>query len=397
MSEPQKAYSCARPIRVAFLVNDHEHSGVMLDAIFANCMGRWGGRFSLIVPTTEAGPKESYLNWLESFDPDIIYSYVDLSSAAIEQVHERFYPSFLVRHELYGRTASDVHAYHPKLPIEGLKVTCVIPLATLPSVFNGSRNARFLGAAGRLRNTPFVQDSFGLFTECAGHSYFAPLNEFGSTLTLVADEDCQPRARCLPQAGDTVADVPALLDFAGSKNLITMSQLSAIAAPRLEIASRHWGNAFNIIVGDTFTDRVVYWNARSLFPKWRDREFVDLRIPSGYLADGGILDAIGRFLAKRNHVSGHSSGSTPYATIRSSSVPLAHLSAYAAALRGKMAWVQYRAETFATTDDCLPTEPELERAAFTVAENFAVGTASLWSETHASDGHVVIIDSCIIQ
>src|SRR5208282_3151779 len=107
-------------------------------------------------------------------------------------------------------------------------------------------------------------DSFGLFSECAGHSYFASLNEFGSTVMLVADDDCQPRARYLPQAGETVSDIPALLDFAATKHFITMSQLSAMAAPRLDINSRRWGKEFNIIVGDTFTDRVVYWNARSL-------------------------------------------------------------------------------------------------------------------------------------
>jgi hypothetical protein len=39
-----------RPVRVAFLIEDGEHSLLALDGIFADCYGRWGGRFSLIVP-----------------------------------------------------------------------------------------------------------------------------------------------------------------------------------------------------------------------------------------------------------------------------------------------------------------------------------------------------------
>ncbi len=99
-----KAYSRPRPVRVAFLVEDHAHSGAMLDAIFESCMGRWGGRFSLLVPSTSAGPKDNYSTWLQAFDPDIIYSYVDLDAAAIERMHERFYPGFLIKHEFYHST-----------------------------------------------------------------------------------------------------------------------------------------------------------------------------------------------------------------------------------------------------------------------------------------------------
>lgn len=85
MTAPPKAYYRSRPVRVAFLVDDHEHSSVMLDAIFKSCMGRWGGRFSLLVPATSTGPNEAYLNWLQAFDPDIIYSYVDLCDGEIKQ------------------------------------------------------------------------------------------------------------------------------------------------------------------------------------------------------------------------------------------------------------------------------------------------------------------------
>ena len=45
-----KAFLRPRPVRVAFLVNEHEHWRSMFDAIMAYSYGRWGGRFSLLIP-----------------------------------------------------------------------------------------------------------------------------------------------------------------------------------------------------------------------------------------------------------------------------------------------------------------------------------------------------------
>lgn len=389
MSASPKAYYRARPVRVAFFIDDHEHSNAMLEAIFKSCMGRWGGRFNLLIPTTSAGPKENYLNWLQAYDPDIIYSYVDLDDAAIEQLQERFYPSFLIRHDFYRRTERDAHAYYPKLPFDCLKITSLIPMATLPTIFDGSRNGRFLEAMGSLQNTPFVRDSFGFFTECAGHGFFATLNEFGNTVTLVADADCQPRERYIRQPNETVSDVVSLINFATNKSLITMSQLSSMVTPRLDINNHRWGNTFNIVVGDTFTDRVVYWNTRSLYPKWRDRGYVDLRIPRAYLSDANILDALSKFIRARNQVTGHSN-STPYATVRSSSVPLDELNSLVTALKGNSSWVVFNTETFSTIDECIPSAEELERADYVVAENFMARAAAQWSETPADSEQLVV-------
>lgn len=50
MTNELSGWMRTRPIRVAFLVEDGEHSQLMLDGIFADCYARWGGRFSLVVP-----------------------------------------------------------------------------------------------------------------------------------------------------------------------------------------------------------------------------------------------------------------------------------------------------------------------------------------------------------
>jgi hypothetical protein len=58
-----------RPLRVAFVVEDGEHSDLVLDGVFADCYDRWGGRFSLIAPCVGGRISPSYWPWLEAFDP----------------------------------------------------------------------------------------------------------------------------------------------------------------------------------------------------------------------------------------------------------------------------------------------------------------------------------------
>jgi hypothetical protein len=70
--EPPRAFIRARPIRVAYLLEETQHSHLMLDGIFAESLAHWGGRYSLICPCHEGYPHGNYLPWLRVFDPDII-------------------------------------------------------------------------------------------------------------------------------------------------------------------------------------------------------------------------------------------------------------------------------------------------------------------------------------
>lgn len=79
----------SRPLRIAFLVESGEHAALMLDGVFADCYSRWGGRFSLVVPCVNCQIVAAYWQWLEAFDPDIVYSYINLAAEAVLEIHER--------------------------------------------------------------------------------------------------------------------------------------------------------------------------------------------------------------------------------------------------------------------------------------------------------------------
>jgi len=113
MSRELKGWTRPRPLRVAFLIENGIHANLALDGIFADCYGRWGGRFSLIVPCLDGHIAASYWPWLEAYDPDIVYSYVPLSKDDVLEVHERLSPFQYAYHELGHEPRLDVFGFKP--------------------------------------------------------------------------------------------------------------------------------------------------------------------------------------------------------------------------------------------------------------------------------------------
>ena len=158
-----KAYVRPRPIRVAYLVEENEHWQTMLDAIAAESFAQWGGRFTLIVPCENGGIRPAYIPWLETYDADIIYSYVGLSDAAVERLHEQLGPAFLVKHDFYRREQRDLHAYWPHLPITPLSVLSVVGIMTRGDMISPPRPVALVDTNLSTRPSLFLQENFGCY------------------------------------------------------------------------------------------------------------------------------------------------------------------------------------------------------------------------------------------
>ena len=63
----------ARPVRVAFIIEDGDGVHPLLDAAFSESFGRHGGRQSLVVPVVNGDIPDAYVRWLKVYDPDISY------------------------------------------------------------------------------------------------------------------------------------------------------------------------------------------------------------------------------------------------------------------------------------------------------------------------------------
>lgn len=77
-----------RPIKVAYVVPYDETSAnhMILDAVFHESYTRWAGAYTLIIPadsTTFLHPE--YKLWLGFFDPDFVYTYLELDPSLVEE------------------------------------------------------------------------------------------------------------------------------------------------------------------------------------------------------------------------------------------------------------------------------------------------------------------------
>ncbi len=273
----------------------------MLDAIFAESFGRWGGRFTLIIPCEKHAIRPAYVPWLRIYDPDIIYSYVDLGKATVEQLHEQFGPAFLVRHDFQRRDERDRHALHPRLPIAPLSVLSVTAIMTRGNMISPPQPVAVVDTHLGTQPSLFLQHNFG----CYGQSLrpWPVARDMGEYLkpVIYVPRDIQANPGIVPRAeGDIVFSEKELIDrIATQRDLAGLAQLSARFVPRLELSDMAWSRTVNLVVGDLFADRVVFWNALHLTPVWLNGDIAALKVSQDDLDDAGRLDAIVNIIKNR--------------------------------------------------------------------------------------------------
>jgi hypothetical protein len=380
-----KAFIRPRPIRVAFLVDEHEHWRPMLDAVFAESYGRWGGRFSLIVPCQAREVRPAYLPWLEAYDADIIYSYVDLTEEAVVSLHERLYPSFLMRHEFYGHAERDVHAFRPHLPLSSLTSLSVTAVASRGSMIAGPQPVTLLDFYGRAPAPRFLQENFGCYRESLSPwPVPAILAPYVRTVALVEPELVQnPQLVPRPQ-GDFVTDYRVVLNrIATQRDLCGLALLSAWLCPRLQMHDPRWTNRVNLIVGDSFADRLTFWNARSHLAVWLDNSLVTLKMSKSDIEDPDLFTAITSIIRNRIHVSAGSSNNS-HITVRSATHTQEELDQIVAQFRQADQWNIYSSDRIESVDACAPNLTVLTPAQRHVDEG-APFRSSDWHEITFSE------------
>jgi hypothetical protein len=385
-----KAHIRPRPIRIAFLIEETEHWQAMLDAIFANCFGRWGGRFNLLVPYENGSMRPSYVHWLERYDPDIIYSYVDLSDAEIASIHERFYPSFFIRHDFSRQNSRDERAFRPGLPVEALGSLSVTLAASYRSP-QWRRQGPMTLIDTELGRKPsqFVQENFG----CCSQSLTrwpigADIAETFETVTLGSvpipnNSNSQP-----DKHDDVVVDENQFLErISNEKNLIGLSQLSAWLCPRLAFHDHLWAESVNVVVGDSFVDRVVFWNGRSHVPVWLDHGLVTVKTSTEQLDDQRFFNLFLRII--QNRVDARSgSSSNGHFKLRAAALSNSDLQALCDKFRSSDHHHFYSAEPTITLDSCVPSADALKSARLHVE-----GAMML----HGQDWHEIVFSESVFR
>ncbi len=358
------AYVRPRPMRVAYLVEESEHWQALLGAVFAESFARWGGRFTLIVPCESGAIHPAYAPWLDAYDADIIYSYVDLSDAAVEQIHERFGPAFLVKHQFHRGEERDRHAYRPNLPIAPLSALSVTAIMTRGDLISAPRPVALVDTHLGTQPSPFLQQNFGCYSQSL--SPWPIARDMGDYLkpTIFVPPDVQANTRIMPRAeGDIVSSENELIDrIAAERNLIGLAQLSASFAPRLELGEMAWSRTVNLIVGESFDDTLIFWNALHLAPVWINGGIATLKISQDDLSDADRLNAIVKIVKNRIYLPVGGNASHLHVVVRSASLPASELEQIAQRLRAADRFNAYTHEHIASIDVLVPSESAFEHA-----------------------------------
>lgn len=338
MIEELTGLARTRPIRLAYFVESGEHADLLLDGIFADCYARWGGRFSLIVPCVDGVIMDEYWPWLETFDPDVIYSYVALTDAAVLHIHERLAVADYLHHRLRDAHRVEARSFRPGYSFSSLSAMSTIFRLGRHSPLTGGARLKVIDSWRIGDPCRFVGDNFGTYDASAASGLYPnDARSIASLITIVSDEDFERRDYAVPRDIDRIPSGLAALREFSNRRATSMSILSSIYAPRLEIRDPRWSTGFNLVLGDTFADRLLFWNARLLTPSWLDADLCCFRVTLDMFSDPDAASQLAHLLNTHNHVTDGNGGQANL-YVRSASHSEDELNQVVALLRGAKVW-----------------------------------------------------------
>ena len=349
-----------RPIRVAFLVpRDVPHA--VLDSIFDFAHGIWGGRFSPINIVSEGVVEAAYHPWLKAFDPDFIISFARLTPDECQRLYRELDPAKLLTFEGKDRIPYyDISHHIQAKPLSSLS-TLMAPSRT--PVWGEKARRRIFDALDEKCERSLI-DSFGSYHH-SFPSYPFPqhLTPYATTLTFI-DQGVAKNPRMSPKpSGAMVHTNEAAWAEVLSGGLVGLSQYSALEAPRVELDYGHRLDKLQLVVGDSPLDRIMFWNARHRFERWRDGVIATLRVSQSDIANPAIVAVLADFLKNRNPISNQQTGGR-LVSIRSTSLDGSAWAELTEKLRGERGWVRFEEFSNQAAEDILPKPEAFEGAMF---------------------------------
>jgi hypothetical protein len=328
----------ARPLRVAYLIDTDDCPDQLLDRIFAEAYGRWGGRRTLIIPAKPDGIDERYTEWLWYYDPDVIYSFVAFTDETVARVHEKYGPAYLVYHNPIGRKRGEEGYFRIELPLKAVPSLSVVPALLSRTWGFGERlsDLRIIDRYFDQSQSPFIKENFGFLGDTYQPMTGRNFPELFRTLTLISQQAVDnPQFGKDPRADFAVDEASVLKELGRPSQLLTLAIASTVFAPYLVTGYSDWSDGLTLIVGDSLDDRILFWNQHHRQEEVWVSAITGLRLPTSRIADLDFLDLVKDIILRLGKPSsqGHRS-----VTLRSCSLPQAELDQLAKRLRSQGFW-----------------------------------------------------------
>jgi len=400
MKPAPKIRSAARPIRVAYLVEDGLDSHAWLDKIFASCFSRHGGRQSLVVPVEGGAIPGRYSDWIRVLDPDVVFL-ITYNNASYTKILNELLTDTLLIARNRDRT---LPAEHPRVDLEepGLTSLSWLPYLVKSSGILRARPEVILDSYPLWEDDGFITDNFGLLSSSLmGFPSHSEIADYVSPLVLTPPSAPPDRWRIKLKGHEEITDAYEILSrMQMNRGITTLGYLSNLLSQTHRV-EHTWNHSFCIVVGDSFLDRVSCWNSALLYDDAQQQSYKTLRIPGSNSWDPENLRRISEFLRVSNWLSRNSH--QPRVTVRSHSLNPSELLGFADQLRGTTS-LFVEAEMIGSAEDCCPARVE-DISRLLTEENhpseIAIGDGSVFipvpAPTHLKyslDAHPVLSRGC---
>ncbi|NRA17486.1 MAG: hypothetical protein HRU04_18510 [Oceanospirillaceae bacterium] len=287
-----------RPIKIAFITSNEENNEnhAVLDAIFKYSYTCWGGAKFLVIPTSDGDIiDQKFLDWLDFYDADIVYSFIPLKETLVKNIEKSNSPAHLIEHD-FGREGKylAVKIEHYCNPVSSISTI------HSPLVFTHRRPVHLVEKVNIIsQNSPAVGDRF--ITDNFGNQYsmgtvLHEVRDLFGTICLTAQNTLEYNCVGTYTVNSTIEIIGKL----ARREAISISRLASIHTESIG-STRADGisDSFAIFVGSSVEDRICFWNSRKFYSDRHDSA-CSLILSAEQLSDNNFLKALGEYLNKLN-------------------------------------------------------------------------------------------------
>jgi len=337
-------------MRIAYLLEDWADSHKWLDAIFADCFSRDGGRQSLVVPVAASTISKRYEDWLQLLDPDVVVLLTFDNAALLPRLSELLGGTAIVeRKRIQGQLEE-----HPRVSIESSGLTALSWLPFLKARASALQVAPefILDRYPAWGDDGFVGDNFGtLYGSGNGFQVYEQIAMRGLMLTPEDAPENPWHIKCVN--AEEIPDGDALLVKLTERGKIaTVAQLSNMNCQSYDVP-HPWKSGFCLVIGDTFTDRICCWNAGLVLNDAHVQPYSTLRVPSVVRSNAARTTRIGEFLKRWNWIGQHNGPA--HIVIRSYSLSQTDLEEFVTGIQNSSTSI-VSFSPILSLDDCCPAD-----------------------------------------
>lgn len=306
-----EAKAANRPVKIVYLVpfDDAPLTHMNLDAVFFESYTRWAGVYTLVIPTkAQEFMSDGYDEWLKRYDPDFIYSYVDLDAAFVDKIDRLCCPIAFLKHDkrVCEEREIDWRTFLPRWdhyiqPVSS--ISTVQSPASYPQFPHEERprEPTVFTQYGTRPTNRFLADNFG--TGFNLNSVTQAIPGLFKTLCLVP-ADLPGNVVAGTESCHTTLEALCAITDRKATPIARLAMVNSGGIPRPE--SQDWAFAFRLFIGSAPLDRINFWNCRHLGSSWSDTANALILEPEFFNEDE-LVKQLGQYL-NRNNFLGHGNG-----------------------------------------------------------------------------------------